>query len=138
MKFTGPSIPIPIPRHVDMRTRADRKKLRADAFAAQMGKMTDAYMLNGLSPLPKECSDEDTDIPLLADDELVSSAFVRQGLIPTAPYSPGVVITVRAVVAFREHELRVGGKAYVHTHCERRKGGKACQVSLAFITLKHS
>ncbi|KAF7326431.1 hypothetical protein MSAN_02511700 [Mycena sanguinolenta] len=119
-----------------MRTRADRKKLRADAFAAQMGKMTDAYTRWSLTTPegtlyahPEDAdveetlrvrvidleSDEDTDIPLLTNDELVSSAFVRQGLIPTAPYSPSVTFTIRTLEAFRVHDPRVGVKAYVRT-----------------------
>ncbi|KAJ7195403.1 hypothetical protein B0H12DRAFT_1082211 [Mycena haematopus] len=129
----------------DKRTRGDRTQIRVDAFAAQMPQMVDAYLKwaldtadSGLGTLyqhPEDKVVETTlrvyvvdmfsayyaEVPIAADDVLVASAFVRQGLFPVAPHFPSVVITARALEVFRVIQLRcprLGLQPFVRALCD--------------------
>ncbi|KAF8212597.1 hypothetical protein K438DRAFT_1481765, partial [Mycena galopus ATCC 62051] len=72
-------------------------------------------------------------------DAFLSSAYIRQGLMPTTPYDPNVLITVRALEVFRTLQLRclcLGIQAFVRGLCDLH-GVPPCpnlgaQFSIAF------
>ncbi|KAK7013948.1 hypothetical protein R3P38DRAFT_3206529 [Favolaschia claudopus] len=132
-------------RRVDHRTRRDRTQILVDGFTAQLPQMVDAYLVwsldnanEGLAKLfvyPDDAVVEDkariyivdlfsayfTFVPVVRGDQLITSAFVRQGLIPVSPYNPSVAITVRTLEVFRATQLRcprLGIQAFVRTLCD--------------------
>ncbi|KAJ7858939.1 hypothetical protein B0H14DRAFT_3446975 [Mycena olivaceomarginata] len=46
------------------------------------------------------------DVPIVQGDAFMASAYVRQGLMPSTPLHPTVVVTVRALELFRVMRLR--------------------------------
>jgi hypothetical protein len=61
------------------------------------------------------------DVPLLQGEHFVASAYVSQGLMPAAPYSPNVAITIRTLEIFRVTQLccpRLGVQAFVRALCD--------------------
>ncbi|KAK7007335.1 hypothetical protein R3P38DRAFT_3281563 [Favolaschia claudopus] len=132
-------------RRVDYRTRRDRTQILVDGFAAQLPQMVDAYLAwsldtakDGLGKLfvhPEDAVVEDnariyvvdlfsacfTPVPIVRGDQLITSAFVRQGLIPATPNNPSVAITIRTLEVFRATQLRcprLGTQAFVRTLCD--------------------
>lgn len=47
-----------------------------------------------------------SDVKLIRGDRCVASAFVRCGLIPCAPFSPKVAVTVRVLELYRTSHFR--------------------------------
>ncbi|KAJ7044323.1 hypothetical protein C8F04DRAFT_1027413 [Mycena alexandri] len=129
----------------DNRTRRDRTQILVDAFAAQMGPMTSAYIdwqhdtkEDGLGKLFNHAEAavvEDIEnvyvvdlfsayyskVPIVEGDTYIASALVRQGLIPCAAYRSTVAITVRTLEVFRSLQLRcprLGIQAFVRALCD--------------------
>ncbi|KAF7358610.1 hypothetical protein MSAN_01199700 [Mycena sanguinolenta] len=118
------------PRARDNRKRTNRTQIRIDAFNLQMDAMVDAFMQwslgaaeQGLGVIyvqPEEAVVENThqtyifdlfsacyqQVPIIRGDRNVASAYVRQGLLPTAPHLPNVAITMRTLEIFRATQLR--------------------------------
>ncbi|KAJ7915783.1 hypothetical protein B0H13DRAFT_2231808 [Mycena leptocephala] len=132
-------------RRRDYRRRADRTQNRVNAFAPQMPSMVDAYMAwsldtaeEGMGKLyshPDDAVVEQTqrvyvvdlftayyaDVPIVSGDQYITSAYVRQGLMPVAPYTPTAVITLRTLEIFRAASLRCPRltiHAFVRTVCD--------------------
>ncbi|KAF7347990.1 hypothetical protein MSAN_01751100 [Mycena sanguinolenta] len=127
-------------RPPDRRTRRDRTQLQVNAFAAQLERMTDAYIEWSLSvaerglgcdyALPAEAVVQDSrrvlvvdiftavqqDLHLIRGDGFVASACIRQGWMPVSPYFPTVMITIRVLEIYRVSHLRcprLGIQAFV-------------------------
>ncbi|KAJ7855762.1 hypothetical protein B0H14DRAFT_3448862 [Mycena olivaceomarginata] len=61
------------------------------------------------------------DVPLVQGEHDVASAYVGQGLMPAAPYSPNVTITIRTLEIFWVMQLRcprLGVQAFVRALCD--------------------
>ncbi|KAJ7798059.1 hypothetical protein B0H14DRAFT_3492934 [Mycena olivaceomarginata] len=61
------------------------------------------------------------DVPSWYSERFVVSAYVGQGLMPAAPYSPNVAITVRTLEIFRVTQLccpRLGVQLFVRALCD--------------------
>ncbi|KAF8209728.1 hypothetical protein K438DRAFT_1959963 [Mycena galopus ATCC 62051] len=151
------------PRRRDPRTRRDRTQITVDAFAAQLQAMTTAYMgwssamsekgLGGEYEQPEDLVMQDKeqvwvvdlfsayakDVPIVKGDEFLTSAYIRQGFMPTTPYDPNVLITVRALEVFRALQLRcprLGIQAFVRGLCDLHgvppRANLGAQFSIAF------
>ncbi|KAJ7713835.1 hypothetical protein B0H14DRAFT_3523213 [Mycena olivaceomarginata] len=82
-------------------------------FAAQLDAMTDAYMSWSLAMAEEGVGGE--------GDTFMASAYVRQGLMPSTPLHPTVVVTVRTLELFRVMQLRcprLGVQAFVRGLCD--------------------
>ncbi|KAF8128818.1 hypothetical protein K438DRAFT_2000099 [Mycena galopus ATCC 62051] len=151
------------PRCRDPRTRRDRTQIMMDAFAMQLEAMTSSYMcwssvmsekgLGGEYEQPEHLLVQDKeqvwvvdlfsaytkDVPIAKGDEFLSSAYIRQGLMPTTPYDPKVLITVRALEVFRTLHLRCPHlriQAFVRGLCDLHgvplRPNLGAQFSIAF------
>ncbi|KAK7046968.1 hypothetical protein R3P38DRAFT_2507024 [Favolaschia claudopus] len=135
-----------IRRYRDPRTRKDRTQRQVNAFDVQLDAMTDAYLEWSLAnPGPGFASSSSTEVdsaeweearrvmvvdmfsashqmlPLLRSDAYVASACVREGWMPSSPYFPSVVITLRALEVYRVTRLRcprLGIQAFVRALCD--------------------
>ncbi|KAF7341857.1 hypothetical protein MSAN_02041200 [Mycena sanguinolenta] len=147
----------------DNRKRTNRTQIRVNAFAMQMNAMADAYALwaldaaeEGMGKLyaqPQDAIVEAThkiyvvdlfsalyqEVPIIQGDRNVASAYVRQGLIPTAPHLPNVAITIRALEIFRTAQLRcprLSLQSFVRALCDIHavppRGHLTVQFSIAF------
>ncbi|KAG1797356.1 uncharacterized protein HD556DRAFT_1267601 [Suillus plorans] len=137
-------------QRVDKRTRRDRVLRRNNAFAEQMVVMTDAYLVWSLTKcedafrgfferLEKEGLGSDSNcgqwsisvidvfyaekvsLRILSTDATISSALVRQGVMPCSPISPTVGITTEALDLYRVAHLRspqLSIQAFVKTVCD--------------------
>ncbi|KAJ7869704.1 hypothetical protein B0H14DRAFT_2571643 [Mycena olivaceomarginata] len=132
-------------RRRDRRARRNRTQIMVDVFAAQLEKMTDAYVdwdlamadkgLGGSYTQPEDSVEEDRHpmwvvdlfgaylqaVPIIAGDAFIASAFVRNGLMPCSPHEPSVVVTVRVLEVFRALQLRcprLGIQAFVRGICD--------------------
>ncbi|KAF8146272.1 hypothetical protein K438DRAFT_1990911 [Mycena galopus ATCC 62051] len=118
----------PKARPQDPRTRRDCTQITVDAFSAQLEAMTNAYMgwssamsekgLGGEYEQPEHLVTQDkeqvwvvdlfsaytTDVPIVKGDVFLTSAYIRQGLMPTTPYDPNVLIMVHALEAALSHD----------------------------------
>ncbi|KAF8185811.1 hypothetical protein K438DRAFT_1973659 [Mycena galopus ATCC 62051] len=107
-------------RRRDPRTRCNRTQITVDVFAAQLQVMTNAYMawssamsekgLGGEYDQPEHLVVQDKeqvwvvdlfsayakDVPIVKGDAFLTSAYIHQGLMPTTPYNPNVLIMVRS------------------------------------------
>ncbi|KAJ7238462.1 hypothetical protein C8J57DRAFT_1528772 [Mycena rebaudengoi] len=133
------------PRYADHRTCRDRTQILVDAFALQLNAMADAYLQWTLTTASQGLATDYVapvdaildgsqhvlvvdmysayfaEIPLLVGDELIASAYVRQGLMPCSPYFPTVVITTRVLEVFRVAHLRCPRfsiQPFVRTLCD--------------------
>ncbi|KAF8145176.1 hypothetical protein K438DRAFT_1992115 [Mycena galopus ATCC 62051] len=124
----------------DRRSRRDRTQRQANAFSAQLERMSDAYITwaasvaeegwTGNYELPADAVVQDTrrvlvidmfsalkeDLHLIRGDHFVASACVRHGWIPVSPYFPHTVIAIRTLEAYRVTHLRcprLGIQAFV-------------------------
>jgi hypothetical protein len=71
--------------------------------------------------LPFQTAAYYADVPVLVGEHYVASAYVGQGLMPTAPYLPNVVITIRTLKIFRAIQLccpHLGVQAFIRTLCD--------------------
>ncbi|KAG2126906.1 hypothetical protein DEU56DRAFT_958995 [Suillus clintonianus] len=152
-------------RRVDNRTRRDRVLRRNKAFAEQMPVITDAYLAWSLARrkegfferLEREDLDSGSDygqwpisvidvfyaekvnLRILPTDATISTALVRQGLMPCSPISPTVGITTEALDLYRVAHLRspqLSIQAFVKTMCDLHGVGfhrhLSRQFSIAF------
>ncbi|KAF8144404.1 hypothetical protein K438DRAFT_1992863 [Mycena galopus ATCC 62051] len=153
----------PKARRRDPCTRRDRTQITVDAFSAQLEAMTNAYMswslamsekgLGGEYEQPEHLVTQDkeqvwvvdlfsayaTDVPIVKGDVFLTSAYIRQGLMPTTPYDPNVLITVRALEVFRTLQLRcprLGIQVFVRGLCDLHgvppRQNLGAQFSIAF------
>ncbi|KAG1728938.1 hypothetical protein EDB19DRAFT_1939615 [Suillus lakei] len=146
-------------RRVDNRTRRDRVLRRNKAFAEQMPVITDAYLAWSLArrkegektwivalttgQWPISVIDvfyaEKVNLRILPTDATISTALVRQGLMPCSPISPTVGITTEALDLYRVAHLRspqLSIQAFVKTMCDLHGVGfhrhLSHQFSIAF------
>ncbi|KAF7348117.1 hypothetical protein MSAN_01764300 [Mycena sanguinolenta] len=147
----------------DNRKRTNRTQIRVDAYSMQMDAMADAYTLWALSTAeegmgklytqPEDAIVETThriyvvdlfsafyqEVRIIQGDRNVASAYVRQGLVPTAPHLPNVAITIRALEIFRAAQLRcphLSLQSFVRALCDIHavppRGHLTAQFSIAF------
>ncbi|KAF8507900.1 hypothetical protein BU17DRAFT_78031 [Hysterangium stoloniferum] len=130
---------------VDYRTRQDRTERCTAAFEGWMEALTDAYMDWCLKYVDQD--DPVPDLPLTADSSVylihvvdlfnsfIISALVRQGLMPSAPLSPSVCITIKALELYRVTHLRsprLSIQAWVKTLCDMHGVQFHCYLSRQF------
>ncbi|KAF7341883.1 hypothetical protein MSAN_02043900 [Mycena sanguinolenta] len=79
------------------------------------------------------------EVPIIQGDRNVASAYIRQGLVPTAPHLPNVAITIRALEIFRAAQLRcprLSLQSFVRALCDIHavppRGHLTVQFSIAF------
>ncbi|KAJ7693724.1 hypothetical protein B0H14DRAFT_3531072 [Mycena olivaceomarginata] len=121
----------------DRRKHADRTQILVDVFAAQLESMTDAYVSWNLVMVEKSLGAEYTqprdsvlqeeatetryeEVPIVDGDAFITSAYVRQGLMPSTPHHASAVITVRTLEVFRIMQLRcprLGIQVFVRGLC---------------------
>ncbi|KAF7367673.1 hypothetical protein MSAN_00831000 [Mycena sanguinolenta] len=147
----------------DNRKRSNRTQIRVNAFSMQMNAMADAYALwaldaaeEGMGKLytqPEDAVVETThriyvvdlfaafyqEVAMVQGDRNVASAYIRQGLVPTAPHLPNVAITIRALEIFRAAQLRcprLSLQSFVRALCDIHavapRGHLTVQFSIAF------
>ncbi|KAJ7813590.1 hypothetical protein B0H13DRAFT_2382351 [Mycena leptocephala] len=143
-------------RRRDYRRQADRTQSQVNLFAPQMQSMADVYMAwsldtaeEGMGKLyahPEDAVVEQTqrvyvvdlftayyaDILIIVGDQFITSAYVRQGLMPVAPYTPTTVITLRTLEVFHAMSLRCPQftiHTFVWTICDLHVDGRV-QVAL--------
>ncbi|KAJ7726036.1 hypothetical protein DFH07DRAFT_970647 [Mycena maculata] len=132
-------------QYVDSRTRRNRTQDWVDVFRKQIPCMADAFLkysldsgnagLDYLYELPGDAVVQETrevlvvdmfaatykHLSLIAGDEYISTACLRQGWMPVSAYYPTVVITVRALEVFRVTNLRcprLGVQAFTRMLCD--------------------
>ncbi|KAJ7645339.1 hypothetical protein B0H17DRAFT_1216045 [Mycena rosella] len=116
-------------KRYDTRKRWDSVDRRVLGFHGQMKAMTDAYIKwdatygsfkEGLPECPEEDEIEKeyklqvidvfgthtVYVPTVKSDEFTTSCLVRQGLIPCAPWTPTLAVSVRVLELFRVTRLR--------------------------------
>ncbi|KAG1775054.1 hypothetical protein EV702DRAFT_1199651 [Suillus placidus] len=123
-------------RRVDNRTRRDRVLRRNKAFAEQLPVITDAYLAWSLAKCKEhfferleredglESGSDYGQWPISVIDVFyatISTAIVRQGVMPCSPISPTVGITTEALDLYRVAHLRspqLSIQAFVKTMCD--------------------
>ncbi|KAJ6590434.1 hypothetical protein DFH09DRAFT_1306980 [Mycena vulgaris] len=133
-------------RYPDQRKRRNRTQLQVDAFTRQMAQLADAYLELGVDvakgeglaasydvPVDAEVQEEreilvvdvfstsHQDLRLVRGDACIASACVRRGWIPVSPWTPTVIITIRALEVYRVAHLRcprLGIQAFMRALCD--------------------
>ncbi|RDB20084.1 hypothetical protein Hypma_012873 [Hypsizygus marmoreus] len=117
-------------KRMDTRTRHNRVLLRNQGFTSQLEGMVDAYLnwceaigVSGkgvAAPLPTESVVQGSylvqvvdvyetyqaSVPLLEGSQGIAASLIEQGLLPSAPYTPTVAFTTRAMELYRTSHLR--------------------------------
>ncbi|KAI5985883.1 hypothetical protein EDD15DRAFT_2175514 [Pisolithus albus] len=129
------------PRRKDYRTRRDRILRRNEAFEQQLPALTQAYLhwsytwTKGRSReyFPKSADDgnsvtsctlhviDKVTLGVWASDLFITSALMRQGVVPCSPIHPTAAVTIGALELFRIARLRsphFSIQAFIKTLCD--------------------